>query len=426
VTGYISFNKTWVTIDNNSWSSWYLFTGNGSFPFNYHDAVGNTWTNTATVTWIDKTPVTGIISYDITWATNQNVTATISINKTWVIASGGNTHLFTNTGSFTFTFQDTYGNTWSTTATVTWIDKIAPTAPTITNSNYTTSGTTANPIVGSGEAGTTVKLYNNGTLVLWWWITVNSSWSYTITNVTNCLVLTEWTNTFSTTLTDAAGNVSGTWNTLTVTKDTTPPTVPTTWIIYTPSSLTSGNVTVTITGFSEGITGLNATWYTFTWNNSFTFTFSDLVGNTWTATATVTWIDKTVPVITLNGTSTGTIERNSTYTELGAVWSDNGSTWTVSIISGTVNVSVAWTYTLTYYYSDWVNTWSATRTRTVVDTTPPTATVNYSPATATSGSVVATLTGFSENITGQVPANITFTGNGTWSFVFYDLVGNTW
>ena len=45
------------------------------------------------------------------------------------------------------------------------VDTTAPSAPTIANANYTTSGVTANIIVGSGEAGTTVKLYNNSVLV---------------------------------------------------------------------------------------------------------------------------------------------------------------------------------------------------------------------------------------------------------------------
>jgi hypothetical protein len=44
---------------------------------------------------------------------------------------------------------------------VNWIDKTPPSAPTITNSNYTTSGVAANTIFGSGEAGTTVLLYKN-------------------------------------------------------------------------------------------------------------------------------------------------------------------------------------------------------------------------------------------------------------------------
>jgi hypothetical protein len=57
-----------------------------------------------------------------------------------VTNNGGNTnYTFTNTGSFTFTYQDSYGNTGSTTATVDRIDKTPPTA---TNVSYNPSGKT--------------------------------------------------------------------------------------------------------------------------------------------------------------------------------------------------------------------------------------------------------------------------------------------
>jgi len=50
-----------------------------------------------------------------------------------------------------------------------------------------------------------------------------------------------------------------------------------------------------VTGFSEPITGLNATENTFTGNRNFTFTFEDLAGNTGSITATISRIDKTAP-----------------------------------------------------------------------------------------------------------------------------------
>jgi hypothetical protein len=48
-----------------------------------------------------------------------------------------------------------------------------------------------------------------------------------------------------------------------------------------------------------------------------------------------------------------------------------------------------------------------------IDTEPPTADVQYSPSSITNQDVVATLTGWSETLTGITPASITFTGNGT-------------
>ena len=81
VTATISFNKTGVVVTNNGGSQNYLFTGNGSFTFEFVDAYGNTGTTTASVHWIDKTPVIGTITYSSTTLTGGPVTATIGFNK---------------------------------------------------------------------------------------------------------------------------------------------------------------------------------------------------------------------------------------------------------------------------------------------------------------------------------------------------------
>ena len=54
VTSTISFNKQGVTITNNSGNNTYVFSSNGTFTYNYKDAIGNTGTAVATVNWIDK------------------------------------------------------------------------------------------------------------------------------------------------------------------------------------------------------------------------------------------------------------------------------------------------------------------------------------------------------------------------------------
>jgi len=78
-------------------------------------------------------------------------------------------------------------------------------------------------------------------------------------------------------------------------------TAPTASITYNPTSwtITSWNVIATLS-WSEPIIITNndwLSWYTFTESGSFTFEFRDLAGNTWSATARVTWIDKTVHTI---------------------------------------------------------------------------------------------------------------------------------
>ncbi len=67
-------------------------------------------------------------------------------------------------------------------------------------------------------------------------------------------------------------------------------TAPTATVAYATTGSTTGSVTATLTGLSEAITGLNVSSHTFSTNGSFTFTFSDLAGNSGSATATVSWI----------------------------------------------------------------------------------------------------------------------------------------
>jgi hypothetical protein len=82
-----------------------------------------------------------------------------------------------------------------------------------------------------------------------------------------------------------------------------------------------------------------------------------------------------VPVITLTGGASVAVEVGGSYTDAGAT-SDGGETVTVS---GTVNVNIAGTYTLTYSASDAAGkTGTATRTVTVSDTIAPVITLTGS------------------------------------------------
>ena len=74
---------------------------------------------------------TAEIEYDINTLTNSNVTATLVNTSTQITITnndGKNTYTFEENGEFTFEFEDEYGNKGSTTAKVTWIDKVVPTA----------------------------------------------------------------------------------------------------------------------------------------------------------------------------------------------------------------------------------------------------------------------------------------------------------
>ncbi len=126
VTATLVNPSTEITITNNDGKDSYVFTQNGNFTFEFIDKNGNKGTATAVVNWIDKTPPTATISYDITEETNQPVTATISNFSEKVTItnnSGSDTYTFVENGTFEFEFVDEAGNIGTAIATVSWIQE---------------------------------------------------------------------------------------------------------------------------------------------------------------------------------------------------------------------------------------------------------------------------------------------------------------
>lgn len=188
---------------------------------------------------------------------------------------------------------------------------------------------------------------------------------------------------------------------------------PTAEILYNPvwTWTTAGDVVATLANQSEDIVVTNNSWsfmYTFTENGSFTFEFRDLAGNTGSTTATVAHINKSMPVITLNGSGSINIEQGSSYTELGATWSDQtDGTWGVSTLSGSIDTNTLWVQQMEYIYvnSLWV-TGSTIRTINIVDTVAPPAPTITTASMITSGSSLPNLSG-----TGEVGASISLYKN---------------
>ena len=401
VIATITLNKTW-TITNNWWSANYTFTWNGSFTFNYSDQAGNTWSTIATVNNIDKVAPTWVISYSTTWITNGNVIATltwlsesVTITNNWWIAN----YTFINNGTFTFTFADAAGNTWSTIATVNNIDKVVPTWVI----NYSTTNPTSwNVIATLTWLNKSVTITNNG-------------WSANYTFTSNWI--------FAFNFIDAAWN---TWSTIATVNNIDK--VAPTWVIsYSTTWTTNGNVIVTLTWLSESVTITNNWWsnsYTFINNGTFTFTFADAAGNTWSATATVNNIDKSWIYWTINYTTTW-----MTNSDVIATITLN-KTWTITNNWWSANYTFTWNGSFTFNYSDQAgNTWSTIATVNNIDKVAPTWVISYSTTWITNGNVIATLTWLSKSVTitnNWWSANYTFTWNGTFTFNFRDAAGNTW
>jgi hypothetical protein len=139
VVATISFNKSSVKVTNNGERTDYTFTGNGNFTFEFIDVYGNTGQETATVSRIDKTPVTGTITYSPNGIpTSGNVIATLTTNKVVAAISGWNgttgtsfTTTFTDNVTTKVVFSDFAGNTGFENVVIHWIDTENPSIPII-------------------------------------------------------------------------------------------------------------------------------------------------------------------------------------------------------------------------------------------------------------------------------------------------------
>lgn len=110
------------------------------------------------------------------------------------------------------------------------------------------------------------------------------------------------------------------------------------------------------------------------WTYTIEYYYNDNAGNMWIPQFRAVYVvDQTIPIITINGSSSVIIEAGDSYTDSGAHWSDNVDGTGNIVASGTVNTLLPWVYTLTYDYTD-TSTNSAiqqVRTVTVQDTTAP-------------------------------------------------------
>jgi uncharacterized repeat protein (TIGR01451 family) len=109
-----------------------------------------------------------------------------------------------------------------------------------------------------------------------------------------------------------------------------------------------------------------------------TVTATDAAGNQGTDTVVFTVNDTTAPTIALTGANPQIVECHTSYPELGATASDNCSGTFAATPSGSVNVNVVGTYTITYNATDGSGNAATPVTRTVIvqDTIAPTITLN--------------------------------------------------
>ena len=147
-----------VTVTSPGGTIHHTFTANGSFTFEFHDAAGNTGSAVAIVNNIDKTDPTATISYDVTTPTNGSVVATLHPSETVIVQNNGGaeTYTFTANGSFTFEFVDLANNAGIATATVSNIDI---SLPSLNITGFTADGST--DMAGTMPVGYTLQTTND-------------------------------------------------------------------------------------------------------------------------------------------------------------------------------------------------------------------------------------------------------------------------
>jgi len=115
-------------ITNNGGSDTYTFTSNGEFTFEFINEAGNSGSKKVVIDKIDKLAPTSYVTYSETTWTNKDVVATLHVFDEWSGAENdGETYTFISNGEYQFVARDKAGNTAITTASAIRIDKTPPT-----------------------------------------------------------------------------------------------------------------------------------------------------------------------------------------------------------------------------------------------------------------------------------------------------------
>ncbi|BDH84656.1 hypothetical protein LLID5_19410 [Lactococcus lactis] len=200
---------------------------------------------------------------------------------------------------------------------------------------------------------------------------------------------------------------------------------PTATIVYSPTTPTNGSVLATMTVSESaqtpsGWTKVSATKFTknFGNNGSGNVQVCDLVGNCSTVAYSISNIDTSKPVITINGANPLHVEasKTSSFTDsFGATATDNSGVSIKIIESNNVKESVPGSYSEVYSATDAAgNTATATRAITVSDTTKPTINVSPTAITAKQGTDIDLMSGVSATDNFST-ANITETSSSSFA-----------
>lgn len=396
------------------------------------DKAGNNPEIASPTLLFDNTAPIATVTYFPGTATAQNVNATLSFNETASITNGPSTsHTFTANGSYIYEFMDEAGNTGSTTATVSWIDKSLPMASVMIlkenggalgDSEWTNSDTTVSLTPPEGVTISEVK-FND--------VLVEDAQSISTLGENQFKVSDYGILSFTLTKTSTALSYT---DQAVIQIDKVAPSI--TDVVRSNSQWTNQNVTVTIVGADNRceITYPEGYSHTYTENGSFDFIVIDAAGNIKTETITVSNIDKTMPVATVTYSVSGheyditkpTKENITATIDFGS----DGSPVTVKNNNGSKSYMFADNGSFTFIFADSTgNESSQTVTIDKIDRIAPTGYVIYSNSGWTNAAVTATLVAVDDmgaaTVSGGQPDTYVFADNGTYTFTFEDIAGNT-
>ena len=390
------------------------------------DASGNTATATRTVNVVDTTaPVITVlgtnpatVEYGSDYVDAGATATDLRDGDVTVVSTSISSTTVMGEQTITYTATDAAGNSSTATRTINVVDTTGPVI-TITGDDPVTVEYGSDYV----DAGATATDLRDGTV--------------TVVTTSNSSTTTLGLQYVFYTATDSLGNETQVYRTINVV-DTAGPVItilgenPVT-VEYGSDYVDAGATAVDVRDGAVTVTTSSTSSSTVLGEQTITYTATDALGNTSTATRIINVVDTTGPVITILGENPVTVEWGDEYIDAGAT--------AVDVRDGTVSVTTSSTssslevgeQTITYTATDSLgNTSTATRIINVVDTIPPVITIlGDNPASSELGSnytdAGATAT---DNRDGAIDVVVTSTSSentlGT-QYVFYtatDAAGN--
>jgi hypothetical protein len=408
-----------VTVVSTSLSSTTVM-GEQTITYTATDAAGNSSTATRTINVVDTTgpviTITGDDPVTVEYGSDYvdaGATATDLRDGTVTVVTTSNSSTTTLGLQYVFyTATDSLGNETQVYRTINVVDTAGPVI-TILGENPVTVEYGSDYV----DAGATAVDVRDGVV------------SVTTSSTSSSTVLGEQTITY--TATDALGNTSTATRTINVV-DTAGPVItilgenPVT-VEWGDDYIDAGATAVDVRDGAVSVTTSSTSSSLEVGEQTITYTATDSLGNTSTATRTVNVVDTIPPVITILGDNPASSELGSNYTDAGATAIDNRDGAIDVVVTSNSNENTLGAQYVFYTATDAAgNETQVTRTVNIVDTTDPVFTSGNNFVVAENQTAIGTMTAsdldtltfsISDVVGGDIPNAIVISSSGALSFV---------